>query len=178
MADISYFEAWGMWLDGKSTLGNDLFGIPMIWMGRSGKIVAFAGGLTVILDLAGPDRLAAAAVRIKSAIQTLWGLLFGYLPMGILVLVAVLLNAWVDEPLLARVPDIPVVGAILELAGGALFVACVIAAMMGGTWLVLAVVSALAERAPQLFADPRTIFLRVAALLAVFVGFHFDLLAS
>ncbi|MEV4165609.1 hypothetical protein [Nonomuraea dietziae] len=57
MANISYFEAWGIWLDGKSTLGNTLFGIRMIWRARVGKITAFLSGMVVVLDLIGPDRL-------------------------------------------------------------------------------------------------------------------------
>jgi hypothetical protein len=44
MADISYFDAWRLWLEGRSTLGNNLFGVPMIWLGRAGKIAAFIGG--------------------------------------------------------------------------------------------------------------------------------------
>jgi hypothetical protein len=29
----------------------------MIWWGRAGKIAAFLGGLTVVLDVIGPDRI-------------------------------------------------------------------------------------------------------------------------
>jgi hypothetical protein len=57
VADISYFDAWSMWLDGRSTLGNDLLGVSMLWWGRGGKIMAFVGGLTVVLDLVGPERI-------------------------------------------------------------------------------------------------------------------------
>jgi hypothetical protein len=57
VADLSYFEAWQLWMSGKSTIGNDLFGIPMIWWGRGGKVVAFLAGLTVVLDAVGPERI-------------------------------------------------------------------------------------------------------------------------
>lgn len=57
VADLSYFEAWQLWMSGKSTIGNDLFGISMIWWGRGGKIVAFLAGLTVVLDAVGPERI-------------------------------------------------------------------------------------------------------------------------
>jgi hypothetical protein len=57
MADISYFDAWRLWLEGRSTLGNNLFGVPMIWLGRAGKIAAFIGRTAVILDIVGPERI-------------------------------------------------------------------------------------------------------------------------
>lgn len=64
MADISYFEAWGMWLQGESTLGNDLLGLPMIWWGRFGKILSFVAGAAVVVDLLGPERLSRYGDRL------------------------------------------------------------------------------------------------------------------
>ncbi|MEV4285697.1 hypothetical protein AB0K40_09335 [Nonomuraea bangladeshensis] len=178
MADISYFEAWVMWLDGRSTVGNDLFGVPMIWWGRAGKIAAFAGGLTVVLDLAGPDRIAAASRRIKSALESLMGALIGYVPTGILVLIVLALNAWADEPLVDWLPDVPVGGGVLDLVVSIVFVAVIMSVTLGGSWLVIVGMLALMRRAARLLSDPRMLVLRVSAVLAICIGFHFDLLAS
>ncbi|WP_327582459.1 hypothetical protein OHA25_41940 [Nonomuraea sp. NBC_00507] len=57
MADISYFEAWGQWLQGRSTLGYDMLGMPVIWWGRFGKILSFLAGAAVLIDLVGPEKL-------------------------------------------------------------------------------------------------------------------------
>ncbi|MGP4099051.1 hypothetical protein [Nonomuraea sp. KM90] len=64
MANVSYFEAWGMWFDGRSTLGNDLLGLSMIWWGRFGKILSFVAGAAVIVDLLGPSRLSRYSDRL------------------------------------------------------------------------------------------------------------------
>ncbi|YCK37948.1 hypothetical protein ACNF49_29030 [Actinomadura sp. ATCC 39365] len=44
MTDIGYFDAWGLWLHGSSTLGNDLLGLP--WPVSLRGAVAFVMGLT------------------------------------------------------------------------------------------------------------------------------------
>ncbi|NUW39894.1 hypothetical protein [Nonomuraea rhodomycinica] len=64
MADISYLDAWGMWLDGRSALGHDLLGLPVIWWGRFGKILSFVSGATVVVDLVGPEKLSRYGERL------------------------------------------------------------------------------------------------------------------
>ncbi|WP_214317565.1 hypothetical protein [Nonomuraea sediminis] len=64
MGDISYLQAWQMWLDGKSTLGSTLWGVPMIWWGRAGKILTFLSGAVVIIDLVGVERLSRYGDRL------------------------------------------------------------------------------------------------------------------
>ncbi|MEU4574652.1 hypothetical protein [Nonomuraea sp. NPDC023979] len=67
MGDISYLQAWQMWWDGQSTLGNDMLGLPMIWWGRIGKIAQFTGGCTVLLEILGPDRIRALGRKTRKA---------------------------------------------------------------------------------------------------------------
>ncbi|WP_440103757.1 hypothetical protein [Streptosporangium sp. H16] len=163
MSDISYFEAWSMWLDGKSALGNDLAGMPMIWWGRFGKIGAFVGGMTVVLDVIGPERIREFGVRIRHAD-----------PFG-------------EQPYLFPA------GQIIAALGAVAFIVAVLTgggSMDLRTWLVIMVCWASAltlvfrlDRIAKLVASvlenplPERIIRWVAVLLLV-VGFHFDLLAS
>lgn len=59
---------WEDWLDGKATTDVKLGGWPILYWGRLGKIFEFIAGLTVILDLAGEERVdrwhAAASSRL------------------------------------------------------------------------------------------------------------------
>jgi putative FmdB family regulatory protein len=48
---------WENWLDGKVTPSAKLSRWPIMYWGRLGKILEFIGGLTVILDLAGEERV-------------------------------------------------------------------------------------------------------------------------
>lgn len=48
---------WDRWLSGEKVDDARLWGWPMLAWGRTGKLLQFAAGLTVLLDLAGPDRL-------------------------------------------------------------------------------------------------------------------------
>lgn len=57
MRSVGFAEAWSLWLAGQSVADFELWGRPMLWWGRAGKLVQFAGGLTVVLDLVGADRL-------------------------------------------------------------------------------------------------------------------------
>jgi hypothetical protein len=42
-----------------------MWGLPVLWWGRVGKLVQFGGGLIVILDLIGSDRLSRAANVVR-----------------------------------------------------------------------------------------------------------------
>ncbi|MER6509422.1 hypothetical protein ABT158_21550 [Nonomuraea sp. NPDC001636] len=65
MIDVSLYDAWQLWLSGKSAAGTKLWGVPMIWWGRGGKIVSFIAAATVLLDVVGPERLKQYAERAR-----------------------------------------------------------------------------------------------------------------
>ncbi|GAA3196017.1 hypothetical protein GCM10010486_76960 [Nonomuraea roseoviolacea subsp. carminata] len=151
VADISYLDAWGMWLDGRSTLGHDLLGLPLLWWGRFGKILSFVSGATVVVDLVGPEklsrygeRLARFMARKPSRNTFVVGLLTG----GAVVLVA--------EPIGVPWPVEFVLGTTLGGAAGLL-----------------------AFRLGSALQDPELPMATRWVSLGLFVlGFHFDLLAS
>jgi len=58
VGSVGYFEAWGLWFSGQEVDPQArLWFMGLLWWGRAGKIAAFLGGLTVILDLIGSERL-------------------------------------------------------------------------------------------------------------------------
>ena len=69
---FSYRDLWqvlGAWFSGRSASGLVLWGVPMVWWGRTGKVLQFAGGLVVVLDLVGPDRLRRAGAEASARVR-------------------------------------------------------------------------------------------------------------
>ena len=54
---LQLLRFWGKWLDNTLAPGTELGGWPILYWGRSGKILEFIAGLTIILDLAGEERV-------------------------------------------------------------------------------------------------------------------------
>ncbi|MEU4328531.1 hypothetical protein [Nonomuraea dietziae] len=180
MADIGYFEAWQMWLDGKSNLGNDMFGLPMIWWGRAGKIAAFVSGVTILLDIAGPERLTSFADRLHALIQALWSRALVYSSsVGAFVLafswIAIWDIAWsIDIPVPAGVPGLNVLVGLLKVVV-VVTLLCLAPLAVAGTVLLIDKVCA---KLPAIFMHPRAVHIRIVAAVLLIAGFHFDLLAS
>lgn len=65
MGSISYFEAWSLWWDGQKLEGLQIFGWPVLYWGRAGKISQFVGGFVALLDLIGKARLDDTAKRVQ-----------------------------------------------------------------------------------------------------------------
>ncbi|MFC7327213.1 hypothetical protein [Marinactinospora rubrisoli] len=55
--DLTISEALILWWSGQQISGHSLHGVPVLWLGRAGKLAAFLAGTTIVLDLIGPQRL-------------------------------------------------------------------------------------------------------------------------
>jgi uncharacterized integral membrane protein len=65
---IGYWEAWSHWWSMDRSLGGmKMWGVPIPWWGRIGKLLQFCGGLVVVVDLIGSDRLNRAATKTRQA---------------------------------------------------------------------------------------------------------------
>ncbi len=64
---MSLWDAWREWAAGNDTLDLVLWGLEIRWWGRIGKMLQFAGALTVILDIVGPERLIAFGASLREA---------------------------------------------------------------------------------------------------------------
>lgn len=65
MQSIGYWEAWTLWWSGQKVDGLQMWGFPMLWWGRSGKIMQFTGGLIAVLDIIGSERLKNAERKVR-----------------------------------------------------------------------------------------------------------------
>jgi hypothetical protein len=57
MDHAGVWQAWKLWSSGKLTDDFLLYGIRLLWWGRIGKGLELIGGLTIVLDIIGPERL-------------------------------------------------------------------------------------------------------------------------
>ncbi|GHF17890.1 hypothetical protein GCM10017786_59490 [Amycolatopsis deserti] len=67
MQTIGYWDAWTVWWHGRSVASFELWSWPILAWGRLGKGLQFAGGLIVVLDLIGAERLRKAVISIRRA---------------------------------------------------------------------------------------------------------------
>ena len=66
MQTVSFWQAWGLWFDGQSVAGYRLWGVPVLWWGRIGKLGQFTGGLVAIIDIIGVTRISAWGERLRA----------------------------------------------------------------------------------------------------------------
>ncbi|MEU8356490.1 hypothetical protein AB0C27_10820 [Nonomuraea sp. NPDC048882] len=58
------WDLWSQWWSGSSLTGSQLWGLQLTYWARIGKLLQFMAGLTVILDLIGPEPLRAFGKRL------------------------------------------------------------------------------------------------------------------
>ncbi|GAA3913820.1 hypothetical protein [Actinoplanes auranticolor] len=61
-----YFTLWSSWFAGHDMEDMKLLGMSLMWWGRLGKVAQFAGGLAVIIDILGPERVTRAGHRLST----------------------------------------------------------------------------------------------------------------
>ncbi len=66
MQTVSFWQAWGLWFDGRSVAGFRLWGLPVLWWGRFGKLGQFTGGLAAIIDIVGVARITGWGERLRA----------------------------------------------------------------------------------------------------------------
>jgi sorbitol-specific phosphotransferase system component IIC len=50
-------EACGLWAQGQRLDDMAIYGIPMLAVGRLGKIVSFLASIVAVIDIIGPDQI-------------------------------------------------------------------------------------------------------------------------
>ncbi|WP_344933035.1 hypothetical protein [Sphaerisporangium flaviroseum] len=166
MAELNLFEAWQLWMSGESMIDHTLFELPMIWWGRAGKIVSFLAGMTVVLDVIGPERLREFSTRFRRInVDRARSMRIGRrIVVGLLVTVAAV--AVTSE--IVGDQDMEEIASVIALGVG-----------IFGLIVVPAAAGFLAGGVAGLLENPRTERLvRWIGVILLVVGFHFDLLAS
>ncbi|MGW4488082.1 hypothetical protein ACWEOE_30075 [Amycolatopsis sp. NPDC004368] len=64
-------HAWHEWLAGHDTAQLRVFGVTVLWWGRLGKTLEFLGGLTVVIDLLGRQRMTVVHAALRDRRQRL-----------------------------------------------------------------------------------------------------------
>lgn len=59
MIEMTLAQAWGYWLCGQQLAHATLWGFPILWLGRAGKIAQFVGAAMVLAEIIGPARIQA-----------------------------------------------------------------------------------------------------------------------
>ncbi|MFI9812672.1 hypothetical protein [Saccharothrix variisporea] len=173
MSSVGYFEAWRLWFDGSSTLRDaELWGLPVLWWGRIGKLAAFLAGLTLIMDIVGPERLRQFSERYvrrnRSRLGIAWPAVVGAAA-GALLIWAVFFPGRVTFP-----------GGWIEVSSTG-FTAVTAGIALVGSLALLVPVALQGIRRVLIHVFERDALARTVQVVALFlfiVGFHFDLLAS
>jgi hypothetical protein len=173
MSRVDYADAWARWFDGDPSLRDaSLWGLRVLWWGRIGKLAAFLAGLTLVLDIIGPERLRQFSERYvqrhrrgagpgwSAVVAAVAGLVLGW---------AILFPGKVS--FLGMSFEIYTTGFTTVTAGIALVVSLALLAptLLHGLRRVLIVVF-------ENDALARTV--QTTSLALFIVGFHFDMLAS
>ncbi|GGT45943.1 hypothetical protein ACFFV7_38900 [Nonomuraea spiralis] len=167
MADLGLLQAWGMWFDNIQVNQYTLYGVSVLALGRIGKVVSFFAGMTVILDIIGPDRIRQFAGTFKrfDPVRSLTlrkvGLLLSAL--GLLVAIVSLVSTMFRFG--------PAVDGIVAVLGYVVAVLTLMATPRIARGLARVLASGLESRSWE-----RVI--RWSAVMLLVLGFHFDLLAS
>jgi hypothetical protein len=169
-ASVGYLEAWGLWWQGIDLKPMQLYGFPMIWVGRIAKIATFIAGLTILLDIVGPDRIFEYSNRVLRPRSDVEGKDRKYsvaiFATPVVALTVVLFLNWPTQVIGNEDPD-PLLG-LLIIVGILSFI----------LWAasVLAIAARLLAKALDSHSGLLSVRWTCAAMLAV--GFSFDLLTS
>ncbi|WP_304454442.1 hypothetical protein [Nocardiopsis sp. YSL2] len=169
--DLTLTDAWALWWSGQQLTDHTLYGAPVLWLGRAGKMLAFLAGCTIVLDIIGSERLIAWGEQIQTSKgKWIWWTL---VPLG------ALLVPWVSVLAFRRWdPPEGTLGAANQIVGLA-SLPTAIASLTLGTALTVEKTPAVVIWFGRLLARPRfEWWLRVVAAPLFFVGFALDYLAS
>jgi hypothetical protein len=194
MRDVTYWQAWSLWLDGKPTTDLRMWGEPMLVWGRVGKVLQFLGALTVIVDIIGPDRLRRFGQDLRSETGVVRRILavllvlrstLGQLVLGAGVLALILLvvvgpflpdRPWIwdifDDPTLLIIALAP----FLVVLAPYVLTMVVLGVAELGVWSLDRLL--LQPLARALSSRPVDLWAKIAGFALVITGTKFDLLAT
>ncbi|GAA0978493.1 hypothetical protein [Nocardiopsis tropica] len=164
--DLSLLDAWNLWWSGQQLTGHTLYGVPVLWLGRLGKLLAFLAGTTILLDVIGPARLMTWGRALRTEREGPYFIvgLLGVVLLGLLLLIVAV----------ALVPS-----AVAGRWGAPLLIALAVLAVYPTVWLLLLHGPSAVAGFGALLERPR--FERAVRVIAVplfLLGFALDYLAS
>jgi hypothetical protein len=164
--NLTLTDAWALWWSGQQLTDHTLYGAPVLWLGRAGKLLAFLAGMTLVLDMIGSERLIRWGEQARGPLHERLAGRLVYVFAGLVVLALV--------PLAYRVPYIeprPLGAALSGVTLIAALLTVVVLTVWAGPLLVTWFGNALAGRRFERW-------LRTVAVPLFFAGFALDYLAS
>jgi hypothetical protein len=174
MASVGYFEAWSRWVDGDAGLRDaELWGLRILWWGRVGKFAAFLAGMTLVMDIIGPERLRQFSERYMRRHQVRRG--FTWM-VGVAAAAGVFLVWAVFFPGTVRVLGVDL---ITVSSTGVTAVTAAIALAVSLVLLAPVLLNVLRRILIHVFEnDALARTTQIDSLVLFTAGFHFDMLAS
>ncbi|MFJ9558331.1 hypothetical protein ACIRPH_31375 [Nocardiopsis sp. NPDC101807] len=83
--DLTITEAWALWWSGQQLTEHSIHGMSVLWAARTGKLLAFLAGTTIVLDIIGSERLVAWGNRVGKSGYLVVAVVLLF-PIGVLVL--------------------------------------------------------------------------------------------
>lgn len=68
LTTLSIGEAWTLWFSNQLSSDVTIWGVSLLWWGRLGKILQFVGGVTVVAEIIGPERIRAFGQSLHTRI--------------------------------------------------------------------------------------------------------------
>jgi hypothetical protein len=192
MQSVEFWHAVWLWWHGNKVDEMALWGVvPMLWVGRAGKIVAFVASVVAVIDIIGPDNIEKWSERMRRdpKKRSIWTRIvnfyvysrWGWLIVSVLILATLSGIAFLMTPYMGfafeAFPGIPGLLADAALGGVIGLVGLVVIG-----WLLLRVVRfidwGIAAVAHLLTRDGWERPLRWSSFVLLIVGFALDLLTS
>jgi hypothetical protein len=163
--DLPRLDAWALWWPGRQLTDHILYGVPVLWLGRLGKLLAFLAGTTNLLDVIGPARLMTWGRALRTEREGPYFIvgLLGVVLLGLLLLIVAV----------ALVPS-----AVAVRLGAPFLIALAVLAIYPTVWLLLYEPSAVAGFGALLERSRFERAVRVIAVPLFLLGFALDYLAS
>lgn len=190
MQSVGYWEAWSIWLSGQKVDEFQMWNVPLLWWGRIGKLLQFTGGLSVVIDLVGSERLRRLSEAISSWRRYLhlamtsgslanapkFVVRLSWMIGGVTAILGVAILAIAVREFPALRIDLPQPHrAAIGLLSLVITFALTLALTYGISWIIG---QALVVLAWLVHSEGPGHPMRWVAFILVIMGFHFDLLAS
>ncbi|MEU5859111.1 hypothetical protein [Nocardiopsis dassonvillei] len=160
---LALTDASTLWWSGQQITDYTLYGIPVLWLGRAGKLLAFLAGTTILLDVIGSARLMTWGRTLQDDREGRTG----YFIVGLLGLLMLIVAV-------AIVPS-----AVMGQLGVPALIALVALTVYPTVWLLLVYGPNVVAGFGTLLERPRfERALRVIAVPLFLLGFALDYLAS
>ncbi|MPZ47159.1 MAG: hypothetical protein GEV05_28115 [Betaproteobacteria bacterium] len=70
MAELTLCQAWANWWDSVPIISSTLWGIQILWLGRIGKVIQFAGAALIVVEIIGVSNINKAGNQLAGMLSS------------------------------------------------------------------------------------------------------------